>query len=74
MTMTAREISAVLGPVDELLVSEILATGATPEELEQAFFWVGSDEALINLGRPLPTGRIAELVDLLAPDRDDPDE
>lgn len=74
MTMTAREISAVLGPVDELLVSEILATGATPEELEQAFFWVSSDEALINQGRPLPAGRIAELVDLLAPDRDDPDE
>jgi hypothetical protein len=39
--------------------------GATPEELAEAQAWVTSDEALINAGKPLPTGRSARLVDIL---------
>jgi hypothetical protein len=71
MTMTASDVSAVLGPVDEALVAEILATGASREELAEAFAWVHSDEALVNQGRPLPAGRVAVLVDLLDPDDED---
>ena len=63
--MRVEDITAVLGPVDRALMAEISQTNATPEELAQAWAWLNSDEALINEGRPVPTGRVAELVSLL---------
>ena len=63
--LTRKAIQSVLGPSDDTMVAEIAAIGASLEELEQAWAWVNSDEALINEGRPLPSGRIAELIGLL---------
>ncbi|WP_043242436.1 hypothetical protein [Bosea sp. LC85] len=71
MTMTADDVTAILGPIDEVLMAEILSTDATRDELAQAWVWLQSDEALINEGRPLPSGRVAVLIDLLSPDMDD---
>ena len=67
MGLTRDDVLSVIGPADEILVTEIIATEATTEELAQAWAWVNNDEALINEGRPLPSGRIAELVELLTP-------
>lgn len=64
--LTRKDVQSVLGPSDDTMVAEIAATGASLEELEQAWAWVNSDEALINEGRSLPSGRIAELIELLA--------
>ena len=69
--MTADDVTAILGPIDEVLMAEILSTGATRDELAQAWVWLQSDEALINEGRPLPSGKVAELLDLISPDMDD---
>jgi hypothetical protein len=63
--MTANEVIAVLGPVDETVIAEILKTGATAEELALAWTWIHADEALINQGRRYPSGRAAELVGIL---------
>ena len=71
-TLTRDAIVSVLGPVDEHVVVAVAATQATLEELIQAWAWVHADEALINEGRALPNGRVAELVDLLAPEEDEP--
>lgn len=65
MTMTSDDVIAILGPVDETLVAEVVATGATQAELAEAFAWANNDEALISEGRPLPAGRTAALIDLL---------
>jgi hypothetical protein len=46
---------------------------ATPEELAEAHAWVTNDEALINAGRALPTGRIGRLVELIK-ERDEEQE
>ncbi len=73
MTMTARDITAIIGPADEQLLSEIMLTGATAGELAQAWAWVNSDDALVNEGRPLPTGKVAELIDLLEDMDEDPE-
>lgn len=73
MTITAGDVTAILGPVDDALIAEIMSTGATREDLAQAWVWLNGDEALINEGRPLPSGKVAELVDLLSPDKDDPE-
>lgn len=67
MTLTRDEVTSVLGPVDDSLAAEILATEASLVELEQAWAWLNADEAQINAHRPLPTGRVAELIDILSP-------
>lgn len=71
MTMTSQEVVSVLGPVDETLVTEIIATGATPAELAEAWAWINNDEALMGEGRSLPTGRLAAFVELLSEDEDE---
>jgi hypothetical protein len=63
--LTKDAIARVLGPVDEDLAAQLVATGATEAELLEAHAWLISDEALINEGQHLPTGRVAELIDIL---------
>ena len=77
MRLAHDDVVSVLGPVDEPVVADIVATGVTPEELAEAsrveaWAWVNADEAMIGEGRPLPCGRVAELVELLQPDQDEP--
>jgi hypothetical protein len=67
MALTRGDVSSVLGPVDETLAAELVATGASLPELEQAWAWVNSDEALINDLKPMPSGRVARLIDILSP-------
>ncbi|SEI11304.1 hypothetical protein SAMN05216228_104437 [Rhizobium tibeticum] len=73
MPMTSDDVIAVLGPADETLVAEVIATGATQAELAEAFAWASNDEALMGEGRRLPTGRVAALVDLLSADEEEQD-
>ena len=65
-TLTRKNVTAMLGEFDDEVVAEIIATGATPEELAQAHAWLAHDEPLMNAGRPLPSGRVARLVDIVA--------
>jgi hypothetical protein len=65
MQLTRDNIRKALGNVDDAIVTEVLATGATAQELAQAQAWVANDEALINAGTPLPAGRLARLVEIL---------
>ena len=71
MPMTREEIVSVLGPTDETLVADMLSTGASIEELREAWAWLNEDEALMGEGRPLPGTRVAELINLLDADEDD---
>ncbi|MBB3386598.1 hypothetical protein FHX12_005322 [Rhizobium sp. BK609] len=69
--MTSDDVIAVLGPVDETLVADVIATGATQTGLAEAFAWANNDEALMGEGRRLTTGRTAVLIDLLDSDDDE---
>jgi hypothetical protein len=71
MSMTREEIVSVLGPTDETLIADILSTGASFEELREAWAWLNEDEGLMGEGRPLPGTRVAELIDLLDDEEDD---
>ena len=66
-TLTYKDVRVVLGPVDDSLVAEILATDASWEELAEAYAWVTNDEALMNIGRPLASSRVGRLIDILEP-------
>jgi hypothetical protein len=63
---TRRDIVAVLGPVDDATVVEIIGMGVEVEELAEAQAWIINDEALMNAGRPLATGRVHRLVEIMA--------
>jgi hypothetical protein len=72
--VTKENVRAAFGGLDDVTVSEIIATGATVGELAEAQAWLANDEPLLNAGRPLATGRIRELIDILAefdPNEDD---
>ncbi|MFJ6322149.1 MULTISPECIES: hypothetical protein [unclassified Rhizobium] len=71
MIMTSEDVIAILGPVDETLIADVVATGASKAELAEALAWVNSDEALMRERRPLPTGRTALLIDLLVSDEEE---
>lgn len=68
MTLTSESIEAILGPVDEALVSDILATGADASELAEAWAWINSEEALVSAGKSFPSGRVAALIEILSAD------
>jgi hypothetical protein len=65
-SLTRKDIAALFGDLDDVVVADIIATGATAEELAEAHAWLANDEPLLNAGRPLPGGRVARLVDILA--------
>ena len=66
MALTRKDIATLFGDLDDVVVADTIATGATAEELAEAHAWLVNDEPLLNAGRPLPSGRVARLVDVLA--------
>lgn len=74
MAVSRSDIEKMLGPVDNQLAAEIARTQASAADLAQALSWLHSDEARVNDGAHMPTGVVAELLDLLeaAEDEDGP--
>ena len=64
--VTRDDITKAVGRVDDVTIAEIIGTGATVDELAEAQAWIANDEPLLNAGKPLATGRVRELVDILA--------
>jgi hypothetical protein len=69
MTLTHAEVRTALGSVDDIIVAEIIAMGATAEELTQARAWVADD--LIAGSKPLPSDRVGRLIQILEKVADD---
>jgi hypothetical protein len=46
-------------------IVEIIGTGATVDELTEAQAWIVNDEPLMNAGKPLPSGRVGALIQIL---------
>lgn len=59
------DVIAILGPADDLVVAEIIGMNATAEELAEARAWTANDEPLVNAGRPLATGRVVRLIEII---------
>ena len=64
--LTHKDVTTMLGPLDDVTIAQIIATGASTEELAQAHAWLTNNEPLMNAGKPLPSGRVGELVDIVA--------
>jgi hypothetical protein len=63
--LTKEAITHVIGPVDDEIAAELVATGGTEEELKEAYVWVENDEAMVNDMKPMPKARVARLVEVL---------
>jgi hypothetical protein len=64
--ITREDVVRTVGDIDDRLIAEIIGIGATVEELAEAQAWIDNDEALMNVGRPLPAARVGELVEILS--------
>src|SRR3954471_23465776 len=69
--LTRDEIAVVLKPAEDTVVAQIIVTGANKEEPAEAYAWMQSDEALMNTGRPLPSGRVGQIIAVLQAVEDD---
>jgi hypothetical protein len=69
--LTREDVIGALGRVDDMTVAEIIATGATLEEVAEAQAWVANDDLLLASGRPRAAGRVGQLVDILVSMQDD---
>lgn len=65
MALTILEIERILGPIDTHLAVEIAAIDATQADLVNALAWLQADEAQLNNGAHLPTGKVAQLIGIL---------
>jgi hypothetical protein len=65
--LTSDSLKRILGTVDEKTAADILTTGATEDELLEAVAWVDADDAMMDKLRPLPSGKVGELVAILQP-------
>jgi hypothetical protein len=65
MPLTRDQVVRALGEIDDALIGQVIASGATSEELAEARAWIVNDESMMNLGRPLAGGRVAALVEIL---------
>lgn len=72
--VTRDEIIKAIGTADDVTIAQMIATGATVDELAEALAWMANDEPMMNSGRPLATGRVRELVDILSELEPDDDE
>jgi hypothetical protein len=72
--VTREDVARAVGRADDVTIAEIIGTGATVDELAEAQAWVVNDEPLMNAGKPLPSGRVGELIDILAELESDEDD
>jgi len=64
--LTRDDVMKAVGEVDDVAIAQIIGTAATVDELAEAQAWIANDDPLLNAGKPLPTGRVRELIDILA--------
>jgi len=71
---TASEIIEIVGHLDDGVIARILATGATPAEVLEAFTWATADD---QIGTELRHGRVGAagaVYEILMQEEPDPEE
>ncbi len=72
--LTRSEVEAIAGKLDEDLIVQIIDSGASAEELTEAFGWFTDSYGMKDAGHHRPTGKVVELCEILestqTPDED----
>lgn len=70
---TVEDVVQIMGRQDDLLIAQILRTGATKKEVLEAYTWLYADDHMGGVGRP-QTGRVGAVLDILEADQAGPGE
>jgi hypothetical protein len=66
------ELRAIAGNLDDEKAIDILNLQPTSAELEQAIIWASGDGDLLAKGGHTMTGKVAEIVEILTAEEDEP--
>ena len=66
---TAGDIVEAVGPIDDSVIAEIVATGATAEEVREANAWLSTRDYFRRVAHDSAHGRIARVYQLLDAER-----
>lgn len=66
---TAGDIVEIVGPIDDGVIAQIIATGATAEEVREANAWLSTRDYFRRLAHDSAHGRIAQTYRLLDAER-----
>ncbi len=61
--LTREDVLAVLGPINDFLIVDIITSGATMRDLAEARTWLSGDPD--DESRPIPEGRLGAIITLL---------
>ncbi|MEQ8966060.1 MAG: hypothetical protein RID91_09565 [Azospirillaceae bacterium] len=71
---TAAEVVEIVGRLDDVVIADIVATGASPAEVLEAWTWMNADDYMGgDLERPR-THKVARVLAILEAQLPDPDE
>jgi hypothetical protein len=70
--VTASDIVQVAGPIDDSVIAQIIAVGATAEEVKEAHAWLSTRDYFRRLAHDAAHGRIARVYHLLDAQRQRP--
>ena len=71
---TASEIVAICGHLDDDVIAQIVATGASPAEVLEAFTWYSADDQIGTELQRSQRGAVGAVYDILTAEEPDPDE
>jgi hypothetical protein len=71
---TASGVIRIVGPLEDDVITSIVATQATEAEVLEAVKWFTADDALGSELRRTRTGRVAQVYDILAAEEQDEED
>jgi hypothetical protein len=71
---TASEVVSIVGPLDDVVITSIVATGATAAEVLEAYTWLTADDDLGTELERTRSGRVGQVYDILADEMQHDDE
>lgn len=72
--VTVREIGEIVGELDAAAIESIIATGATREEVLEAYAWLSADDSLHRELHHVPHGTVARVYEILEAEMAPPNE
>ena len=71
---TAAEIAAIVGPLDDELLAQIMHVGATAAEVLEAYTWATADDVIGTELERGPRGTVTRVYEILKAAEAEPDE
>lgn len=68
-SVTATEVVQIVGPIDDHIIADIIATKATAAEVAEAYTWLSTRDYFLRAVHELAHGRVARVYNILDAER-----